>query len=360
MHPYQHLPPECFWKTAVAERDPLAIAGMARFRNKLKKTDVVGTAGSCFAQHIARHLRAEGFNFFDAEPAPSLLPAEKHAAYGYGLFSARYGNIYTSSQLAQLIRRVYRTFVPAERVWRHEGRFYDPFRPSIEPNGFASEAEALASQESHIHAVRRMVKKLDVFVFTLGLTETWRSKVDGAVYPTCPGVIAGTYDPDKYEFINLDFPTVLRDMQFAINHFTRVNPDIRFVLTVSPIPLTATASGEHALPATTYSKSVLRAVAGTLTSTFPHVDYFPSYEIISAPVFGGRFFEANQRSVTPEGVEFVMQTFMRECCGSSVAQETVAPRPAPTAARPVGRSARKRRIASDLVCEEALLEFYAR
>ena len=40
-----------------------------------------------------------------------------------------------------------------------------------------------------------------------------------------------------------------------------MNPKARLVLTVSPVPLAATASGSHVLPATIYSKSVLRAAA---------------------------------------------------------------------------------------------------
>ena len=56
------------------------------------------------------------------------------------------------------------------------------------------------------------------------------------------------------------------------------------------------------LVATTQSKSVLRAVAGSLQDQFRFVDYFPSYEIITAPPFQGKFYEKNQRSVTPEGV----------------------------------------------------------
>ena len=42
------------------------------------------------------------------------------------------------------------------------------------------------------------------------------------------------------------------------------NENMRFILTVSPVPLVATAGSEHVLAATLYSKSVLRAVAGFL------------------------------------------------------------------------------------------------
>ncbi|MDP2902218.1 MAG: GSCFA domain-containing protein, partial [Methylovulum sp.] len=42
-----------------------------------------------------------------------------------------------------------------------------------------------------------------------------------------------------------------------------------------------------------------------------YVDYFPSYELINSPPFRGAFFEPNQRSVNPHGVNFVMDSFFK-------------------------------------------------
>ena len=120
-----------------------------------------------------------------------------------------------------------------------------------------------------------------MFVFTLGLTETWIDVTSGRVFPSAPGVIAGTYDPKRYKFVNLSFQQTLDDMTDAIAAMRNWAPDIRLILTVSPVPLTATASGQHVLQATTHSKSVLRAVAGELAACDPLIDYFPSYEIIT-------------------------------------------------------------------------------
>ena len=40
-----------------------------------------------------------------------------------------------------------------------------------------------------------MFEQSEIFIFTLGLTEAWRSKKDGAVFPLAPGVSAGSFDP---------------------------------------------------------------------------------------------------------------------------------------------------------------------
>jgi hypothetical protein len=47
-----------------------------------------------------------------------------------------------------------------------------------------------------------MFEKLDVFTFTLGLTEAWRNRNDGAVFPLPPGVSGGEMNDQRYEFIN--------------------------------------------------------------------------------------------------------------------------------------------------------------
>ena len=75
----------------IAEVDPVV---SAKFR--ITKSDRVVTAGSCFAQHIARHLKENGFAYFVTETAHPLFDKHLLKDYGYGIFSARYGNIYAS------------------------------------------------------------------------------------------------------------------------------------------------------------------------------------------------------------------------------------------------------------------------
>jgi hypothetical protein len=88
-----------------------------------------------------------------------------------------------------------------------------------------------------------------------------------------------------------------------------INPNIRILLTVSPVPLTATATDQHVLSATVNSKSILRAVAGKLALQNNFVDYFPSYELISSHATRMNHFEDNLRSVKNESIKYVMDHF---------------------------------------------------
>ena len=64
-HPYRNLPSYMFWRALVgqtfAEFDPITSPPY-----RISRRDAVAAAGSCFAQHIAKHLVSSGFNYLRA------------------------------------------------------------------------------------------------------------------------------------------------------------------------------------------------------------------------------------------------------------------------------------------------------
>jgi len=311
-HPYKNLPDYAYWSRAISKVAPGEVDPVLEAPFVIDKTTKVATAGSCFAQHIARHLKANGFNYFVAENAHPLVPKEFLDEYNFGIFSARYGNIYTARQLLQLFDRAYGLFTPSESVWKlGENAWVDPLRPQIQPGGFSSELEVVEDRKKHLTAVREMFENLDIFVFTLGLTESWLSTRDGTVYPICPGVSGGNYSNKDYYFHNFSVNEIVEDFQsFAAKLFT-VNSKAKIILTVSPVPLVATAENHHVLKSTTYSKSVLRVAAEEISKNNKNTVYFPSYEIITGNFSRGEYFAKDLRSVTENGVNHVMSLFLR-------------------------------------------------
>lgn len=309
-HPYQSLPARAYWRSAISEVHYADLADLWT-PMPLDPKDRIATAGSCFAQHIGNNLVRHGASFIDMEPAPPALFASPSQArtFGYGVYSCRYGNIYTSRQLLQLFEEAFGRRRPQELVWTTDDRCYDALRPSVDPVGHDSPETVLALRERHLQRVREMFRTLDVFVFTMGLTEGWESSVDGTMYPAAPGTICGSFDPKRHAFRNLGYPEVFADMSTFWKALKALNPGARMLLTVSPVPLTATASGQHVLVATTYSKSVLRAVAGDLVKQHADIHYFPSFEIISSAPGRGMFYDPNLRTVNEFGVNYVMSHF---------------------------------------------------
>jgi len=327
---------------------------------RIRSQDAVATFGSCFAQHFGRALQARHFNWLITEQAPPFLGAESAKRFNYGVFTARTGNIYTATLLSQWVSWALGLNAMPDEVWERDGRFFDPFRPNIEPNGFADPDELRASRLCLLEAFQAGIRKADVFVFTLGLTESWWNSALGYEYPMCPGTVAGTFDGEAHRFFNQDYSTISEALVNAIGAIREANPAIRLLLTVSPVPLTATMSGQHVLVATMESKSILRAVAGATARQFDFVDYFPSYEIINSSPFRGTFFEPNQRSVNAAGVAHVMKTFF-ECQEASYGVDTqkAADPVSPKTAR-VRRWAKRQQARDDVVCEEELLAAFNR
>lgn len=349
--PYASLPDHCFWRRAVSDVEASAIDPMTDAPFQVKRTDRVATAGSCFAQHVARHLQASGFQHFLVEPPHPLVDEETARAFNYGIYSARFGNVYTSRQLLQLFDRAYGRFTPQEDFWEaEEGRVVDPFRPGIQPEGFRTREELIADRRQHLDAVRRMFEELDVFVFTLGLTECWTAKVDGAALPLAPGVCGGRFDRTRYALKNLGVADVEADLLAFVDRLREVNPRARVIFTVSPVPLMATAIDRHVLVSTTYSKSVLRVACGSVVEQRSDVAYFPAYEIVTGSFSRGAYFAEDLRSVTEAGVAHVMQIFLKhfaDLAGAPIA---------PPAAREGDPFVTAMRAVVDAICEEEALD----
>src|SRR5579863_8431903 len=113
MNPYSNLPDTSFWRRAVSH-DPAAVDPVIEPVFQIGKADRIASAGSCFAQHISRALVKSGFHYLVTEREPLSTAAKSE---NFGVFSARYGNIYTVRQLLQLFQRAYGLFEPATRSW---------------------------------------------------------------------------------------------------------------------------------------------------------------------------------------------------------------------------------------------------
>lgn len=355
--PYSNIPSHAFWRTGVLETDRETWPDLFVPKFTISPETTVATAGSCFAQHIGRYLRDAGVNVLDAEPAPKGLSQETAKKFNYGIYSARYGNIYTTRQLWELFEDVELGRVDPKLIWQKSTRFYDALRPGVEPEGCDSRDEVLELRRDHLTRVGGLIETADLFVFTLGLTESWYDKTANRTLPIAPGVIAGDFDASRYHFQNFNFPEVYADLEKAYDWLKSVNPNIKMLLTVSPVPLTATASGDHVLAATMYSKSVLRAVAGEFADARDDVDYFPSYEVVMTHANAAPAFADNLRSVRPETVARVMQVFL---AAHGLTRTGMSATTSSQGANPEiqSNSVGENDLQDDLICEEALLDAF--
>jgi hypothetical protein len=302
-NPYKSLHDHAFWKNGVERSNINFPENIYNPKWKIDDTDKIVTMGSCFAQHIAKWLRENGFNapFYEIEEVKENEQT----------FSANYGNVYTVRQALQLIQESVGKRIPSEIVWGNNENFIDAIRPNSIKGGFKTPEEVIKARELHLKSIQKMIKDFDILVFTLGLTEAWEIKKCGTIIPTAPGILAGNFDPKKYQFLNFKYNEILQDLYSFCELLKTIRNDkpFKLLLTVSPVPLTATASNQHILVASTYSKAVLRSVAGDFAKENNFAEYFPSFEIINNPAAHSNFFENNLRSVKASAVDNVMNIF---------------------------------------------------
>jgi len=307
-NPYNDLPETSFWKPSVALKTTDEILPVVDSVSVIGKGTKVATAGSCFAQKVSGYIKKnKQIDLIQSEAIADEQP----------LYSAKYGNIYTTRQLLQLFKEAASGQVDEECVVeREDGKYVDAFRPFMEKNGFDTAEEVCAERSEHLSKVRDLFTTMDVFIFTLGLTETWFSTKSGRVFPVCPGIYSKKIE--SYEFVNLGFSEIKADLEEFLALLKTVNPDVKVILTVSPVPLTATYTKDHVLTATMYSKSVLRTVCGEVVSEYDDVHYFPSFELVMNPFREEHAFEKNLRSVRQIVVDRVMQVFENALVDSEI------------------------------------------
>lgn len=312
-NPYKSLPFTSFWPKSVSLTDTALIDPILETKFRFDIDKKFASAGSCFAQQLSTCLKEVGVNYITKESSHSLLNDSEADLYNYNTFSARYGNIYTVSQLKQLFQRAFNDSICTSHILTSDNSFIDAYRPRIQPNGFSSREELELDRKFHYKAVRSVFEELDVFIFTLGLTEAWRSSIDNDTFPVCPLVVTESVSKKDYYLHNFSLDEIERDLTEFVELLAEVNNSAKIILSVSPVPLVATGNRQHILVSNCFSKSLLRVAAGNVSSRFSNVDYFPSFEIINT-IPG--YFSSNLRTVTRKGINHVMKVFIKHYLSS--------------------------------------------
>src|SRR5581483_5094674 len=162
------------------------------------------------------------------------------------------------------------------------------------------------------------LREASVIVMTLGLNEVWFDRATGRHVNAAPSYHTTRRDPDRYELHITDVADNVAELNQIRRLILSVNPRARFIVTVSPVPLSETFSGRDVLTANLYSKSTLRAAADIFAQSHLDVDYFPSYDIVSmSPRVSS--YEPDCLHVADSVVGRIIQMFLRIYLGTTAA-----------------------------------------
>jgi hypothetical protein len=216
-------------------------------------------------------------------------------------------NKYAASSIVDELRRiVLGTELPHEGLIEIEpGKWFDPHAAALK----ATDYETAIDSRRRLNSAISRVKDAKVVFLTLGLIESWFDTVTQLPWNRAPGGMPLMRMADRLEFVSYTYDEIVRDMVEVIRLILdRVNPDMRFIITVSPVPFHATFKEQDILVANSASKSTLRAICDDVFGKFDCVDYFPSYELVTLSP-RDKAWESDQLHVRPEMVRHIMTQF---------------------------------------------------
>ena len=252
----------------------------------IEPEDRIFTIGSCFARNIEDHLADLGFDV-PTRPALHDLPED-----------------YTDKYASPSILNEFRWALGADATPPTERGFYrigddawhDPYaNPSTN-----APLDVVTERRRVLTETTKGVGEYRIVILTLGLVEVWRDEQIGAYINRLPPMNFVQCNAERFSLHILDHKDIidsLADIHGLLSRFG--HPDVRILITVSPVPMVTTFTDRDVLVANMYSKSVLRAATEQFTHDFDNVDYFPSFESVMLSPRDVAW-ERDNRHVAPE------------------------------------------------------------
>jgi hypothetical protein len=274
---------------------------------KIEREDKIFAIGSCFARGVELALIGQKMDVLSkAAEFDSFPTINSELALG---FTNKYNTFSIYNELRWALDPA-AEFPRQSLVDLGNGIFYDPHtNPALHLAGL----EETIHRRQIIQMVTRRISQCRVVIITLGLVEVWRDNVANVFINQLIPRMHTSY-PDRYELHVTNFVENLSNLERVHGLLSQFgHQDIQIVVTVSPVPLEATFSGEDVVIANTHSKSLLRAVAQEWAAAHKNVHYFPSYEIVQNS--DRRLtWEEDMRHVKGDVVLHIMSLFLRNYC----------------------------------------------
>lgn len=171
----------------------------------------------------------------------------------------------------------------------------DKFRAVVNPFG------VMYNPASVLHTVERYEgEPPEVAVFTLGTNHVYILKETGEIVDNCRKRPQRLF---REELLTVD--VCLDYLSRAVETLLSRNPDVRVVVTVSPIRY-----AKYGFHGSALSKAVLLLAADRLVAAYPDVvEYFPAYEIVNDELRDYRFYAEDMLHPSQQAVAYIWERF---------------------------------------------------
>ncbi|SIQ99121.1 GSCFA family protein [Rhizobium sp. RU35A] len=268
---------------------------------RLGQDERVFCIGSCFARSIEEHLIYQNISVLSRK---IICPQEEWSSRPTGIV-----NKFTTQSMRNEVEWVLEQpqITPALFEERADGWRDLQLCPGTRPVPLERAMERRAYIISDYFA---RLQQATTVIITLGLNEVWYDTESRRYMNAAPGFHSTRTAPERYELRIMDVATTLEDLDRIRTLLMQLNPDMRIIVTVSPVPLHETFSGRDVMTANMLSKSTLRVAADLFAQDHDNVDYFPVYDMVAMSPRSS-VFSSDHLHVAHEAVERIMAIFLR-------------------------------------------------
>ena len=181
----------------------------------------------------------------------------------------------------------------------------EKFRATVNPYG------VMYNPASILHTVSRCESSADFAVLTLGTNHVYRLKETDEIVDNCQKRPQSLF---REEVLSID--ECVGFLSQTVDSLVMRNPDIKVIITVSPIRYAKYGFHESQL-----SKAVLLLSANEMEKRYAgKVFYFPAYEIVNDELRDYRFYASDMLHPSEQAVEYIWECFSVSLFGADTLQ----------------------------------------
>ena len=173
------------------------------------------------------------------------------------------------------------------------GRRFDEERFPVTVNPFG----VMYNPASVLHTILRCDAAPRIAFLTLGTNHIYRLKETGEIVDNCQKCPQNLFQEEE-----LSIDQCVDYLSQAADELRQRNPEVRIVLTVSPIRY-----AKYGYHGSQLSKATLILAAHRLTTEKTFVSYFPAYEIVLDELRDYRFYQPDMLHPSDQAVEYIWQ-----------------------------------------------------
>ena len=269
-----------------------------QFRTKIsitKNNDSIGynskivSLGSCFAENMAEKL--DYFKF-------------QNTCNPFGI-------IFNPVAIEKMIHRmVNQSFYTAKDIFFHNERWHCFEVHSDLSN--ADKQELIANLNAILTVAKLQLQAASHIIITYGTSWVYRNIATNEIVANCHKV------PQK-EFIKeiLSVETIKKSMQNTLDLIQKINPNVNFIFTVSPVRHLKDGFVENQLSKAYLISAIYQILQSEICNQKSAI-YFPSYEIMMDELRDYRFYAADMIHPNAVAIDYIWQRFSE----TSIADES--------------------------------------